>query len=61
MASTIYNNWLAGSSCPWPTQITETQAIAEYGADGEVVVCGDDEDENRELAKLIAGAVGRYK
>jgi hypothetical protein len=39
-------------------ELTETEAIAEYAAGYDVVVCGGSTKENRALARKIANAVG---
>src|SRR5436309_11140467 len=42
-------------------KITETEAVAEYAAGNDIVVCGGTTSENRGIARGIAAAAGPYK
>lgn len=42
-------------------EISEVEAIAEYAAGNDVVVCGDDVKVNRFVAQSLANAVGPNK
>jgi hypothetical protein len=42
-------------------EIPEADAVREYAAGRDVVVCGDDIDETRAVAQRIAAAFGPYQ
>jgi hypothetical protein len=41
-------------------EISEAEAVLEYAAGQDVVVCGTDKDANSAVAQRIASAVGRW-
>lgn len=62
MASRIYKAALGSQGrVIRGAEITEAEAVVEYGAGRDVVVCGGTSLENHRLARRIANAVGPNK